>query len=166
LYFIYIIYQKMRGKKAPKRHLEIDEVYNSLTVSKFVNYVMLDGKREIARSIVHAALEELGAKTKNPPVVALEQALANAKPKIEVRSRRVGGSNFQVPTPVPEHRQLGLAFKWLIAAARKARKTTEFSKVLAKELIDAFNGEGNAVRKKEDVQKMAEANRAFAQFSW
>jgi small subunit ribosomal protein S7 len=153
----------MRGKKAPKRRLLGDEVYGSVVVSKFINYVMLDGKKATARSIIYGALEELAAKTKEKPVDALEKALMNVRPKLEIRARRVGGANLQVPTPVRPERQMALSFRWIIDAARKARKNDEFYKVLSRELIAAYNGEGSAVRKREDVMKMAEANRAFAQ---
>jgi small subunit ribosomal protein S7 len=153
----------MRGKPAPKRNILPDELHGSYTVSKLINRVMLDGKKATARTLVYKALEELSEKTKENPADALEKALANIKPRIEIRSRRVGGSNLQVPTPVRPERQLTLALRWLVDAARNARKAEEFSKVLARELINAFNNEGTSVRKKEDVQRMAEANRAFAQ---
>ena len=156
----------MRGKKAPKRDIRPDEVYGSVTVAKLINYIMIDGKKNAARDIVYGAMEELGEKTGVPAVKALEKGLRNVKPEIEVRSRRVGGSNYQVPTPVLEGRQMALAFRWIIAAARGARKNQPMSKVLGRELIDAYNSEGMAMRKKEEVQRMAEANRAFAHFAW
>lgn len=156
----------MRGKRAPKREIRPDEVYGSVTVAKLINYIMLDGKKNAARDIVYGALEELAEKTGKPAAEALEVGLANVKPEIEVRSRRVGGSNYQVPTPVPEGRQLALAFRWIIAGARGSRKNQPLKKVLARELIDAFNGEGSAMQKKAEVKRMAEANRAFAHFAW
>ncbi len=156
----------MRGKAATKRDIQPDEIYGSVTVSKLINYIMLDGKKTVARKVVYTALEQLAEKTGESAVVALEKALKNIKPRIEIRSRRVGGSNLQVPTPVPENRQMALSFRWIIDSSRKARKNTPYSSVLARELIDAYNGEGNAIRKKEEVQRMAEANKAFAHFAF
>lgn len=155
----------MRGKPASKRDVKPDHVYNSVTVAKFINYIMLDGKKEVARNVVYAAMDKLAEATKENALVAFEQALKNVRPRIEVRSRRVGGANLQVPTPVSENRALALTFRWIIAAARSARKSTAFADVLAAELINAYNGEGSAIRKKEEVQRMAEANRAFAHFA-
>ncbi len=143
-----------------------DELYNSVLVSKFINRVMLDGKKSIAKTIVYKAMDDLGNKTKSDPVRALETALDNIKPKLEVRSRRVGGANYQVPVPVNGDRQIALAMKWLIAAARSARGSKESWESLSNQLILAYNGEGEAVRKREDVQRMAESNRAFAQFAF
>lgn len=155
----------MRGKQAPKREIKPDEIYNSQLVTKLINFVMKDGKKATARKSVYAAIELLGKDTKQKPLEALEIAIENVKPKVEVRSRRVGGSNYQVPVPVPEGRQTALAFRWIIDAARKNRGGVEFYKSLSKELKDAFQKEGNAVRKKEEVKKMADANKAFAQFA-
>jgi small subunit ribosomal protein S7 len=155
----------MRGKPIVKRKIKVDEVYNSTLVSKLINYVMKDGKKITARNQVYAAMEELGAKTKTDPLEALEKAMNNIKPKIEVRSRRIGGANFQVPVPVNADRQISLAFRWVLDAARSSRKNTEFSVVLARELISSFNNEGSAVKKKEEIHRMAEANKAFAQFA-
>ncbi|MCA9386777.1 30S ribosomal protein S7 [Candidatus Dojkabacteria bacterium] len=155
----------MRGKQAPKRQLAADEIYNSQLVTKLINFIMQDGKKHVARKSVYSAMDELATKTKAKPLEALETAIENVKPKIEVRSRRVGGSNYQVPVPVPEGRQTALALRWIIEAARKNRGGAEFYKSLARELADAFNKEGNAIRKKEDVKKMADANKAFAQFA-
>ncbi len=156
----------MRGKQAPKRDIKPDPVYNSVLVSKFINYLMLDGKKAVATKVVYQALEELGAKTKMAPLEALDRVIANVQPRLEVRSRRVGGSNYQVPVPVRGERQLALALKWMIAAARNTRGSKDTWESLAKELIAAFNNEGSAIKKKEDVERMAEANRAFAQFAW
>ncbi|GAB4285558.1 MAG: 30S ribosomal protein S7 [Candidatus Dojkabacteria bacterium] len=152
----------MRGKQAPKRDIKPDEIYGSVEVSKFINYVMQDGKKTVARKIVYNALEKLAEETKTDAIEAFNKAMENVKPKIEVRSRRVGGSNYQVPVPVPESRQFALASRWIIEAARNGRGGKEVYLSLAKELIDAFNNEGTAVRKKEEVKKMAEANKAFA----
>jgi len=155
----------MRGKQAKKRQIKPDEVYGSEVVSKFINYIMLDGKKATARYIVYKALGDLSSKTKTDAVEALEKALNNVKPRTEVRSRRIGGANFQVPVPVNPSRQLALGFKWIIEAARNARKTEEFWVSLSRELMNAYKNEGAAVKKKEEVHRMAEANKAFAQFA-
>jgi len=155
----------MRGKQSPKRNIPADPIYNSVLVSKFINYVMYDGKKKTAANIVYAAIEDLNKKTKTNGIEALEKALENVKPKIEVKSRRVGGANFQVPVPVNSTRQVSLAFRWLLEGARASRKNTEFYVVLARELINAYNKEGTAIKKKDDIHRMAEANKAFAQFA-
>lgn len=155
----------MRGKQAPKRPIMPDEVHNSELVSKFINYIMQDGKKNTARKIVYSALEELEKNTKTKGVDAFEKAIENVRPKIEVRSRRVGGSNFQVPVLVAANRQTALAMKWIIEAARSTRKTTPFAVTLGHELANAFNKEGTAIKKKEDIHRMADANKAFAQFA-
>lgn len=155
----------MRGKKAPVRKIRPDELYNSETVSKLINYMMYDGKKQTARKIVYQALEELGTKTKATPVEALEKALENIKPKLEVRARRVGGANYQVPMPVAPARQVALSFRWIIDASRKSRGSKASWESLAGELIAAYKGEGEAIRKRDDMQRMAESNRAFAQFA-
>ncbi|MBN1331554.1 30S ribosomal protein S7 [Candidatus Dojkabacteria bacterium] len=156
----------MRGKKAKRRELKPDNKYNSLVVTKFVNYLMKDGKRKRSAEIVYGAIDEAGKQLKMKPVEALEAALSNIKPKIEVKSRRVGGSNYQVPVPVSEDRQLTLALRWLIAASRISRGSNTFADTLARELVASTKKEGAAYKKKEDVEKMAEANRAFAHFQW
>ncbi|BCX13602.1 MAG: 30S ribosomal protein S7 [Candidatus Dojkabacteria bacterium] len=155
----------MRGKKAKIREIEPDLKYNSTLVAKLINYVMKDGKKSIARTIVYKALDEVKDKTKADEIEVLEKAVANLKPQVEVRSRRVGGSNYQVPVPVPPHRQISLALRWLVQASRESRGSLEFWQVLAREIISAYNNEGNAIKKKEDVIRMAEANKAFAQFA-
>lgn len=156
----------MRGKQAPKHKIVPDEIYNSELVTKLINYVMLDGKRNVARSIVYKALEDLSEKTKLPAAEALEKALGNVKPKLEIRSRRVGGANYQVPMPVNTNRQNSLALRWTIQAMRKARGKRQSWEALSSELYAAFKGEGEAVRKREDVHRMADANKAFSQFAW
>lgn len=155
----------MRGKQAVKRTIKPDEVYNSELVAKLINYMMLDGRKQTARGIVYSAIADLEKKTKTKGIEALEKAIENVKPKIEVRSRRVGGSNFQVPVPVSTGRQLYLALKWIIEATRSGRKNTEIWEVLSRELLNAYNKEGSAIKKKEEVHKMADANKAFAQFA-
>lgn len=156
----------MRGKKAKVREIKADIRYNNKTITKIINYVMQDGKKSVAEKNVYGALDILAEKSKMKQVEAFEKALENIKPKLEVKSRRVGGANYQVPMPVSDERQLTLALRWLIQAARDNRKNSTFEESLARELIAALNKEGNAFKKKEDVQKMAEANRAFAHFQW
>lgn len=155
----------MRGKQIPKRKIEPDQIYNSELIAKFINYTMLDGKKAVAQKNVYTALEILAKNSKLNAVEALEKALNNVKPKVEVRSRRVGGSNYQVPTPVAAHRQIALAFKWIIEAARSTRGKNTFAESLARELTNAINKEGAAVKKMEEVKRMADANKAFAQFA-
>lgn len=155
----------MRGKQAPKRNIKADEKYNSLLVSKLVNYVMVDGKKATAQNIVYKAITDSAEKTKTKGVEALEKAIENLKPRVEVRSRRVGGANFQVPVPVTAGRQVALACKWMIQAARDSRKNSQIYESLSREIVSAFKKEGVAYKKKEEVQRMAEANKAFAQFA-
>lgn len=155
----------MRGKKAPKREIEPDYKYNSIMVSKLINHVMQDGKKKVANDIVYTALDQLEKETKTKALEALETAYSNMKPKVEVRSRRVGGSNYQVPVPVRDDRQFALATRWLLDVARKSRNGKPVADALARELIAAFAGEGAVVKKREEVQRMADANKAFAQFA-
>ncbi|MBD3280525.1 30S ribosomal protein S7 [Candidatus Dojkabacteria bacterium] len=156
----------MRGKKAKQRELKPDYKYNSVIVTKLINYIMQDGKKKVATDIVHDAMEKAGKQLDMKPIEALEAALKSIKPKIEVKSRRVGGSNYQVPVPVPEDRQLTLALRWLIGASKSSRGSNSFADTLARELVASTKKEGAAYKKKEDVEKMAEANRAFAHFQW
>lgn len=156
----------MRGKPAPKRVLEKDYKYNSELVTKFINYIMIGGKKTVAEKIVYTAMDDLATRTKEKPLDAFQKSIDNIKPKVEVRSRRVGGANYQVPMPVREERQLALAFRWIIDASRKSRKNTPYATVLANELFDAYNNTGAAFKKREDVHKMAEANKAFSHFTW
>lgn len=155
----------MRGRQATKRKVKPDEIYGSELVTKFINYVMKDGKKQVAQYQTYHAIEILNQKTKSKGAEALEKAIENVKPRVEVRSRRVGGANFQVPVPVPTSRQQSLAVKWILEAARSGRKNTEFFESLARELLNAYNKEGTAMKKKEEVHRMAEANKAFAQFA-
>lgn len=156
----------MRGKKAKRRQLRPDIKYNSLVVAKLINYVMLDGEKTVATKQVYDAMEEAAAELKGKPLEVFDRAIENIKPKLEVRSRRVGGANYQVPTPVREDRQLTLALRWLVRYSREARKNTPYSTALARELVASYNKESASYKKKEDVHKMAEANRAFAHFQW
>ena len=154
----------MRGKQAPKRIIPPDAKYNSATVSKLVNYIMRKGKKTIAQKIVYGALEIVSEKTKKDPAEALEEALKNVAPQVEVKSKRVGGANYQIPMPVRGERRLSLAFRWIIDAAN-TRKGRPMVNKLADEISAAAVGEGDAVKKKMDVHRMAEANRAFAHFA-
>ncbi|MBU0975212.1 MAG: 30S ribosomal protein S7 [Patescibacteria group bacterium] len=156
----------MRGKQAKKRKLRPDAIYESVLVTRLITAVMRDGKRSVAEKVVYSTLEKLEKELKKKPLEILEKAIDSVMPRLEVRPRRVGGVNYQVPAPVPEHRQLALAVKWIILEARSRRKKESFEKALATELIEAYKGSGGAVKKKEDVHKMAEANKAFAHFQW
>ena len=142
-----------------------DLKYSSTKVEKFINYVMKWGQKSTARRVVYQAFDEVKEKTKQEPLEVFETALRNVGPAMEVRSRRVGGANYQVPREVRPERKLSLAFRWIIDAAR-ARKGAPMSKRLAEELIAAAKNEGPAVKKREDTHKMAEANKAFAHFAW
>jgi small subunit ribosomal protein S7 len=154
----------MRGKRAPKREILPDQKYNSLQVAKFINYVMMSGKKSIAQSIVYDCMAILEAKAKQRPLEVFEKAIRNVAPAVEVKGRRVGGANYQVPIPVSGERKNALAFRWLIEAAR-TKKGKSMAEKLAEEMLAALNNEGEAIRKKLDVQRQAEANRAFAHFS-
>ncbi len=154
-----------RKGPVPKRPLVDDPVYGSKLVSQLVNRVLLDGKKSTAQSIVYGALEIVGEKTDQPPVTVLKRALDNIRPTLEVRSRRVGGSTYQVPVEVRPSRATALALRWLVDFARKRREKT-MTERLANEILDASNGLGAAVKRREDVHKMAEANRAFAHYRW
>ena len=143
-----------------------DRVYNSKKITQFVNYIMLDGKKTMAEKIVYGALDIIKEKERvKDPMVIFEAALKNAGPEMEVKSRRVGGANYQVPLPVKQERQTSLAMRWIIDSVRsgKGRATKE---ILADELITASKNEGPAVTKKENTHKMADANKAFAHFAW
>lgn len=153
-----------RGKRAPKRVVMPDPVYHSELVAKFVNFVMSDGKKSTAQKIVYGALEALSKKRKSDPLKTFETAMDAIRPQVEVRSRRVGGANYQVPMPVSGNRQNALAFRWLTTAA-KARKGKNMEERLAEELNDALEGTGGALKKREDVHRMADANKAFAHFA-
>jgi len=156
----------MRRPVKNRREVLPDSVYGSVDLARFINYVMLDGKKEIARKIVYGALDIIKEKMPDKePIEVFEAALRNAGPVIEVRSRRVGGANYQVPVEVRPARQKQLAMRWIVQAARS--KSGKPMKIfLADELMLASQGEGEAVKKKENVHKMAEANRAFAHFAW
>lgn len=154
----------MRGKQAPKRVIAPDPKYGNLFIAKFINYIMKDGKKSIAQRIVYDAIDLMSERTKQDAVEIFDRAIKNTTPSLEVKSRRVGGANYQVPMPVRGERRIMLSYRWLIDAAR-SRKGKTMADRLAQELIAASNNEGEAVKKKLDVQRMAEANRAFAHFA-
>ena len=156
----------MRRKVKNRKELQPDAIYNSQKVTKLINYVMNDGKKEAARKIVFDALAMIKEKQKiENPLEVFDTALKNITPLMEVRSRRVGGANYQVPVEVRPERRTALAFRWLIGAAR-GKKGKPMHIKLADELISASKNEGDAVKKRENVHKMAEANKAFAHFAW
>ena len=154
-----------RKGPAPRRPLVVDPVYQSPLVTQLVNKVLVDGKRSVAEAIVYGALEGCRAKSDTDPVVTLKRALDNVKPALEVRSRRVGGATYQVPVEVRQDRRVALGMRWLITYA-KARGEKTMEEKLAGEIMDAANNRGNAVKKREDTHKMAEANKAFAHYRW
>lgn len=155
-----------RRRQATKRPLSKDAKYNSTLVSRLVNTVMKSGSKATAQKIVYGAFEELVVK--NPasnPMDVLQRAVDNAKPRLEVKARRVGGATYQVPLEVPTDRQFALALRWLVDLA-DARKGVPMKQALAAEILDAYQGQGNAIRKRDEVHKMAQANKAFAHFRW
>jgi small subunit ribosomal protein S7 len=157
----------MRSGKVIKRKLEPDPIYRSRLVTRFINRVMFDGKKTLAQSLVYKALDEIEKKGKNP-LQTFETAINNVSPRMEVRPRRVGGASYQVPVEVRGDRREALAIRWLIMAARgKSNKEFHsFSSKLAAEFLAAAEGQGSAVKKKEDILRMAEANKAFSHFRW
>lgn len=155
----------MRRKRHPKREILPDSKYSNPIVAVLINYVMWDGEKSVARKIVYDAFGMIAEKTKKDPVEVFDEAIKNTSPMLEVKSKRVGGANYQVPKQVKGDRRLTLALRWIIQAAR-ARKGTQMSSKLAEELMQAAENSGSAVKKKEDTHRMAHANRAFAHFSW
>lgn len=153
----------MRRPIKKKNPVQPDPTYGSVRVSKLTNYIMMRGQKDTARAIVKRAFEEL--QKEGDPVAILESAIKNVEPQVEVRSRRVGGANYQVPREVRPERRLALAYRWIILAAR-SKKGVPFHKSLADELRKAARGEGEAVAKRDNTHKMAEANKAFAHFAW
>ena len=154
-----------RKKKAKKRIIEPDIIYNNATVAKLINYIMRKGKKTIARKIVYGAFDIMKEKTKKEPIELFEKAIENVSPVLEVRPRRVGGATYQIPKEVRGDRRLTLALRWIIKAA-KQKKGKPMRERLAEELLSAANNTGWAVKRKEDTHRMAEANRAFAHFRW
>jgi len=154
-----------RRREVTERSIRPDSKFGSKLVAKFINCLMHDGKRSTSEGIVYEAFQIITEKTKESPVKLFEQALENVRPMIEVRSRRVGGSTYQVPTEIRPSRRTALGFRWLINYARQ-RPEKGMAKKLAAEFMDASNNRGSAVKKREDTHKMAEANKAFAHFRW
>lgn len=164
--FVYRVPSIMRHKVKNRKPAAPDTQYNSQKVGRFINYIMLDGKRTTAEKIVYGAFEVIKTKTENPnPLEIFDLAIKNAGPTMEVKSRRVGGANYQVPTEVRADRRQQLAMRWIVTAARKKGGRPMLER-LADELIGASNGEGEAIKKKEDTHRMAEANKAFAHLAW
>jgi small subunit ribosomal protein S7 len=155
----------MRRRRAPQRPVLPDPVYGSKVLTKFINAIMLDGKKSIAQKIMYAALERIESKTGEKGIEVFNKAMENVRPVMEVKSRRVGGATYQVPVEVRPVRQQSLAIRWLVDAARKRNERTMVER-LSNELMDAATEKGAAFKKKEDTYKMAEANKAFAHYRW
>ena len=154
-----------RRRAAEKRTILPDHKYKDLVLAKFMNRIMLDGKKSTSEKIVYGAFDLVSKKTDKTPIDFFHEALNNVKPSLEVRSRRVGGATYQVPMEVRSTRAQALAFKWILSNSKKRNEKTQRER-LANELIDAFENKGNSVKKKDEVHKMAEANRAFAHYRW
>ena len=154
-----------RKKSLPKIIPLLDPKFKSAVVPKLINSIMYDGKKNVAQKIVYDAIEKLKTKTKEEPISIFNEAINNIRPTVEVRSRRVGGATYQVPVEVKSKRAQALAIRWLIDASRK-RKDKHMSDKIFNEIFDAYEKRGSAVKKKEDVHKMAESNKAFAHFRW
>jgi small subunit ribosomal protein S7 len=154
-----------RRAEITSRTQDPDPVYNSVLVTQIVNRVMNDGKKSVAEKIVYEALEQVGTKTGRPPVEVLEQAVKTVTPVLEVKGRRVGGANYQVPVEVPQRRARTLAIRWIITYARD-RREKGMSDKLANEIMDALNEQGGAYKRKDDIYRMAQANKAFAHYRW
>ena len=154
-----------RNGPAPRRELMPDPVYRSVLVTQFVNKVLSRGKRTLAERIVYAALSDVGERSGNDPVAMLKKAVENTRPELEVRSRRVGGATYQVPVEERPRRATTLAIRWLVSYSRQRRERT-MAERLANEIMDAANGTGQSVKRREDLHKMAESNKAFAHYRW
>ncbi|MDC1277914.1 30S ribosomal protein S7 [Pelagibacteraceae bacterium] len=154
-----------RKKTQPKKVVIPDPIFNSTIIPKLINSIMYDGKKVVAEKIVYEAIEKIKSKTKEEPINVFNEAINNIKPTVEVRSRRVGGATYQVPVEVKTKRAQALAIRWLVDASRK-RKDKHMSDKIFNELYDAYEKKGSAVKKREDVHKMAESNKAFAHFRW
>jgi len=155
----------MRKDRAERRDIEPDPVYDEVVVNRLINKIMLDGKKSLAEKKVYKAMEQAADQADDDPVEVVKQALENIMPALEVRSRRVGGSSYQVPIEVDEHRKVSLALRWFVEAVR-SRGELNLEERIAGELLDAYNNSGGAVRTKEEVHRQAEANRAFAHYRW
>ena len=154
-----------RKNRAPKRIFYADAKFQSLVLSKFINFIMYGGKKAVAEKITYTALEQIKNKTKEDPIKIFNDAINNIRPNLEVRSRRVGGATYQVPVEVKTKRSQTLALRWLLEATRR-RKNKSMSDKLLNELMDAAQNKGSAIKKREDTHKMAESNKAFAHFRW
>ena len=155
----------MRKRRAVKRDVLPDSIYKSKVVTKLINQIMIDGKKGTAQKIIYEAFDIIKEKTNEEPITVFEKAMKNIKPALEVKTRRVGGANYQVPVEVKADRAQALSFRWLAQYAR-LRHGKSMAEKLASEIIDASNGTGSAVKKREDTHKMAEANKAFAHYRW
>jgi small subunit ribosomal protein S7 len=155
-----------RRREIPKRELPPDPVYSSPLVTKFMNTVMSDGKKSTAERVMYGSLDIIRERTGDDPIKVFKKALENTKPSLEVKSRRVGGSNYQVPIEVNPNRRLSLSIRWLVSYARSRGDGKTMQEKLANELLDASNLRGGAVKKREDTHRMAEANKAFAHYRW
>ncbi len=155
-----------RRREIPKRELVADPLYNSTLVSKFISTVMSDGKRSVAERIMYQSFDIIKDRTGDDPLKIFKKAVENVKPSLEVKSRRVGGSNYQVPVEVNPNRRLSLSIRWLVGFARQRGDGKTMQEKLANELLDASNLRGGAVKKREDTHRMAEANKAFAHYRW
>ena len=155
----------MRKNAAPRRDVPADPLYESVLVTQIINKVLLDGKRSTAERIVYSALSTIGQRTSDDPVATLKRAIDNVKPPLEVRSRRVGGATYQVPVEVRPRRANTLAIRWVVEFARARRERT-MAERLANEIMDASNGIGAAIKRRDDLQKMADSNKAFAHYRW
>jgi small subunit ribosomal protein S7 len=155
-----------RRRRAEKRVIDPDPVYNSVVLEKLINMVMIGGKKSLARKIVYGAVEKLAEQLKSEnPLEAFEQALENAKPTLEVKSRRIGGATYQVPIEIPERRRTALALRWVISNSRN-KVGRSMLEGLAQELYDCYNNQGTTIKKKDETHRMAEANKAFAHYKW
>ena len=154
-----------RKRKAPKKIPVIDPKYKSVIIPKLINSIMYDGKKISAEKIVYEAIEKIKSKTKDEPITIFNDAFNNVRPTVEVRSRRVGGATYQVPVEVKPKRSQALALRWIVDASRK-RKDKKMSDKIFNEIYDAYQSRGSAIKKKEDMHKMAESNKAFAHFRW
>jgi small subunit ribosomal protein S7 len=155
-----------RRRRPFKRRSVPDPIYQSVTLAKFINKLMYGGKKSVARRIVYRALEQFAQKIKTEnPLEIFEQALENAKPSLEVKTRRIGGANYQVPVEIPTERRTAMAMQWIIANSR-AKPGRSMEDALAAELVDCYNNQGSTIKKKDDTHRMAEANRAFAHYKW
>jgi small subunit ribosomal protein S7 len=154
-----------RRRVVQKREIQPDARFNDWTVAKFINSLMTRGKKSVAEGIFYEVMDQIGRRTKEDPLKIFKRALENVKPQVEVKSRRVGGATYQVPVDVRSERKTALAFRWILSFAR-ARSEKGMVQKLSAEIIDAFNGRGNAIKKRDDTHRMAEANKAFAHYRW